>query len=545
MAETIQNTVDRLTAFITQNYTDIETGPGSVISELLIKLAASIQREQYNTIDELKQSAYISQALTSTTDSYSPIIDAVASNYNVSRNTGSYVTGKIKITVSAANEYNLRAGMVFVQPGLNLNYTLVADTRVVGTKSSTTLNEVLLYSANGLYYFIIDVVASAIGPQYQVPSGTVFALSATGYLNKFVKAEAYGNFSSGKGMDTDKELIAKIKTNLGNSRLTSTSGISKNFAEKFPSFQYLSICGANDSEMIRSKQNILGISTFGKADVYVRSSVGLELKQIVKPAVKTAENTWQLQLDNIDVPGFYRVQSIIPTSAQVNLGGTLIPTATVYGFSTYPGVRNNEIIADTLAQSVSNARFTKYQTAAVTFNYTDPASLPIGQSAFFELHVSSQPHIAEMQDLLLEDGGRLACADYLVKAVVPCMVSLNINLIKKRAIDSYESLNLQQLKKDLFTHINTIPFGEELYASSIVDICHNYDIRRVDLPILMEGTILCPDGSSITLADSDVLTIPTSLVNGVTPKTTAYFIDYYRIENGVAQPVDNIGLNIA
>jgi hypothetical protein len=545
MAETIQNTLDRLTAYISQNYTDIEVGPGSVINELLLKLAASIHNEQYNLIQSLQQSSHISSVLEATEDTYSPIMDAVASNYNVTRNTGAYVTGKIKVTVSSANEYNLREGFQFVQPGLNLNYTLTQDTRVVETKSLTTLNETQLYSANGLYYFVLNVVAENVGPEYQVPSGTVFSLASDQFLNKFVKAEAYGNFSSGKKADTDKELVAKIKTNLGNSRFTSAAGIAKNFTENFSSFQYLSVCGANDPEMLRSKQNILGISTFGKADVYVRSSVGLELTHITKSATKIAQNTWKIELLNTDVPGFYRIQSILPTSTQINLGGTLLPTSVDYGFSVYPNTRNNEIVADTIAKSTSNARFTKYQTATVIFNYADPENIPINGTASFELHISNQPHIAEMQDLLLADEHRLACADYLVKAVVPCMVSLNINLVKKRITDSYESLNIQQLKKDIFTYINTIPFGEALHASALIDICHNYNIRRVDLPIAMEGVIICPDNSTILLQDSDILTIPTNISKGVTPKTTAYFIDYYRVEDGVTQPIDNIGLNIA
>ena len=150
-----------------------------------------------------------------------------------------------------------------------------------------------------------------------------------------------------------------------------------------------------------------------------------------------------------------------------------------------------------------------------------------------------------MQDLMLSDEYRLACADYLVKAVIPCFVSLDIKLIKKRSTDTFESLNLQNLKKDLFTYINTIPFGGELHASNIVDICHNYDIKRVDLPITMIGNILCPDGSTITVQDSDVLAIPYNLSKGVTPKTSLYFIDYYRVAAGVAHPIDNIGLNIA
>jgi hypothetical protein len=100
------------------------------------------------------------------------------------------------------------------------------------------------------------------------------------------------------------------------------------------------------------------------------------------------------------------------------------------------------------------------------------------------------------------------------------------------------------LKKDIFTYVNTIPFGGELHASNIVDICHNYGIKRVDLPIDMQGQIFCPDGTVISLNDSDVLTIPNIPEKGVTSKTTLYFIDYYRVEAGVSHPIDNIGLNI-
>ena len=150
-----------------------------------------------------------------------------------------------------------------------------------------------------------------------------------------------------------------------------------------------------------------------------------------------------------------------------------------------------------------------------------------------------------MQDMLLSESSRLACADYLVKAVVPCEVSLNIKLLKKRPIDTYDSLKLSGLKADIFKYINTIPFGEDLQASNIVDICHNYDIKRVDLPIKMTGLILCPDGTNIELSGEDVLPLPNLPAKGVTPKTTLYFVDYYRQTAGQIQAIDNIGLSIA
>ena len=539
MAELIQDTVDRLTAFISQNYTDIETGPGSVINELLIKLAATIQNDQRNYMLSLSQGNTFKAVTEASEDTYSAAMDLWATNFNTTRSTGIKSRGKIKIYTSEPSSYTLAEGFIFIQPVLNLEYTLSSDLRVSPTPYAP-LDELQLFEDQGLYYFIVDVVASKVGTEYQVSSGTSFTLGPTEFLNYFVKAEAYGNFSTGAAPETDKELIVKIKNNLGNTRFESAAGIANKFRTIFPGFQSLSVCGANDPEMTRSKQNALGISTFGKVDVYVRSSLGPETKFITKLAKKISPGVWQMTILNTDVPGFYNIKSITPNLVNTLVGGTLLFNPPVFGMSTYlSNVRNNEL------SRKEEARFTKYQTAEVTFNYSDPDNLPVNSYAEFTVQISYQPNILEMQDLLLLDDNRLASADYLVKAVIPCMVSLKINLLKKRPTDTYESLNLAKLKQDIFKYINTLPFGGDLQASSIIDLCHNYNIKRVDLPINMQGLILCPDGTSIALEDNDVLTIPYSLEKGVTPKTTAYFIDYYRIEKDVLLPIDNIGLNIA
>lgn len=538
MAETIQDTVDRLTAFINQNYTDIETGPGSVISELLIKLASTVHNEQYNYIGLLSQANTVSSVLASTEDTYSAAIDLLASNYNTTRSSGVKARGKLKVTVANSYGIGVYQGTKFSQTSLGLSYFPVQNFTIT-PGVITDSGQIPLRENNGLYFFIIDVEAENTGPEYQISSGTILALAASTDIVGFVKAEAYGNFSTGKSPETDKELIAKFKSNLGSTRFESAVGIANRFSREFPGFQYLSACGANDDEMKRSKQNALGLSTFGKADIYVRSSLGPEIKFIDKEAKKTSVGTWEMTIDNTDVPGFYQIKSITPIVPDVNIGGTLVFKLPDFDYAIYPGERNNEIT------NKVDARFTKYQTAKIIFNYNDPANLAIGEKAVFNVQVTYQPNILEMQNMLLQDEHRIACADYLVKAVVPCMVSLKLNISKKRPTDTYESLNLQQLKKDLFKYINTIPIGQELHASNIIDICHNYDIRRVDLPIEMRGVIFCPDGSVIELEDDDTLAIPQELSKGVTNKTTAFFIDYYRLDNGIVYPIDNIGLNIA
>lgn len=536
MSETAQDTADRLATFIKENFTDIDTGPGSVISELLIKLAAAVQNEQYNTIEYLNQGKAITQVLSSTEKTYYPTVDLIASNYNTLRSTGTKVRGKVKVTITDADDYIFNEGFIFIQPSLNLNYVTTVGVRV-SPEPSEALGELQVYSENGVYYFLIDVEAENEGPEYQVASGTSFTLEPSAFISNLVKIEAYGNFSSGKAIETDSELLNKIKYNLSHSKLESESGLTKRFSDTFAGFQALSVCGANDAEMTRSKQNALGIATFGKADVYVRSSLGPESLQLFdKTATRLGEDTWRIDISNTEAPGFYRVVSIVPQSTTLYLGGTLVFSPPVFRKTRIPGERNNELYSD------SDARFTKYQAASVTFQYT----LPVGvTNPIFVVSLLHQPNIKEMQDLLLLDSDRDACADYLVKAVVPCMVSMELTLIKKRATDTYEYLNLGQLKKDIFTYVNTIPFGQDLDASSIVNLCHNYDIKKVEMPIKLTGNILCPDGTTLSISSSDTLAIPYNLSKGVTSKTTLYFIDYYRIVNGVVNPVDNIGLTIA
>jgi hypothetical protein len=175
MAETIQDTVDRLTAFITQNYTDIETGPGSVISELLIKLASTVHNEQYNYISLLSQANTVSEVLASPEETYLPAIDLLASNYNTARSTGIKARGKLKVTVANSYGIGVYEGTAFLQSSLGLSY-YPTQSFTVTPGAITATDQLPLREANGLYFFIIDVEAENPGPEYQLSSGTVLAL---------------------------------------------------------------------------------------------------------------------------------------------------------------------------------------------------------------------------------------------------------------------------------------------------------------------------------------------------------------------------------
>jgi len=532
MSDTIADTQARFEAFITETFPEADVAPGSVLSELLIKLSAAVHNEISNDITDLSSSGSVADALASTTDTYNPVIDKIASNYNVTRNQGKQSTGKIRVYIARSRNLSLKAGVQFIQPTLNLIYDLAADMSISPT-ADTADGETQLFQLNNQYYFIAPVIADSVGSQYQVSDKTKFSVATDSSVGDFVMAEAYGNFTSGLPLETDKQLISRLKSGLSNKGLLSEQSILANLQTRDLSVQALTIVGAADSEMSRSKQNAFGISTLGMADVYVRTSIGPETIAVTKTATKVDTGSWQFVLDHNDVAGFYRILSVLPVGSSA-LGSQEITNQT-FGYSITDFARANVI------NNTNEARFTQYQTCTVTFNYVESPLVDVGNQQDFTVVVYYQPNIAAIQNIFLDDTERIACADYLVKAVLPCFVSLNLKLFKQFSTDT---LPVDKIKQDIFNYINTIPFGESLYISKIVDICHDYSIKRVDLPVTVDGEILCVDGTTLSISSTDVLDIPTNLTKGVTKNTTQFFIDYYTVGSDNTNLTDNIGIEV-
>jgi len=474
--ETIETTKIRLEAFILETAADADVSPGSVLGELVLKLSSSIHNELINKgIDDLSQARTVQDALDSATETYSDNVDAIASNYNTYRNQGSKVTGSIKVEVSASRTYFLEKNFTFVQPNLKFNY-VTSQAYEVTPNTPTTANQLKLNNVNGKFYFIVPVLAEEVGAEEvagnknntQVTNRTRFDIGGTSKLTGFVGAEAYGNFTSGSNRETDREVITRFKEGLSYKGLSSPKAMTSVFKDTFPEFKALSVVGSNDAEVGRAKSNLFGISTLGMADVYVRTSTGIETKTVDIIGTKKDSTTWTFTIGSGIVPGFYRIISIAPKTS-TSFDGTYLVTSQVYDYE-YSTDSNNNFISST-----ADARYTKYQTCAVEFAYV--SANPSSTSETFTVTLSYMPIVKDIQDYILSDDNRIVSADYLVKAVVPCNISLGLNLYRKSINDT---LPIADIKRDIFDYINSIPFGEDLVVSNIVDICHNYNIKRVD-----------------------------------------------------------------
>lgn len=513
--ETVDQIRLKLETIMKEENPSIDLSPGSVLSELLTKLTAAAQYDIRNQINTIAQASTVKAVLDAADDTYEPVVDNLASNYDTYRNQGQKATGKIKVFVRESKRYFVPDGLIFQQPNLLFNYLTTAS---YTASTSPIGNDIELKKQNELYYFIVDVEAEQVGVDNNVANGTKFALSNTTSLPEFVDAEAYGTFSSGQTQETDKELISRFKTGLSVKNLVSPYAIESVLKDQYSGFKAVSVVGSGDVELKRNTNNLFGINIPGKADVYVRTSNVINTVAVQLTGTKQVggeyDGKWKITVGKDEFPGFYRVASII--QSQGDYLGTQSFVKVIYGLDLTGEDRTNDIT------NAKDARFTKYQTAEVYFEYPSANSTEL-----FDVTLTGMPDIDSIQDLFINDSKRIVCADYLVKAVAPCSVSVYLKVVRKSATDV---IDVESIKKDIFSYINNIPFGESLDISTLIDICHNYNIKRVDLPVIVRGIILPPysdTAETINVSGTDNIEIPYLPEKGVTKNTTAFFTSYF------------------
>ena len=525
MSETLSQTISRITSFIQANAPSVDLSPGSVFSELVVNLESQIQNQLFSDIDDISAVQAISTALSALGDTYSPVIDAIASNYNVSRNQGSASTGTIQVFVSNFANHTVASGVTFTQTTLGYTYA---------TNTITTVLSSQLIAQNGIYYFFVPVTAQTTGQMTAISNATQFILNNLTQISGFVSAQAFGAFTAGLNTETDKQLIARFRNGLGVNNLLSQNSITNQLETTYPNFQDLYIADTTSLVNTRSLSNLLGMKIPGCVDVWVKDGITIPYVPIAVTNAVYTSGKWQLTIPyNSVAPGFYRIVSVTTTADPT----TKLPFTYLY---TYNSSSPN------LINTVDDARFSCQQGAVITSTGSGWPTYT-GTTIPFTVTVLAVPDLSSMQALFLNDANRIPCADYLVKGIVPCMVSMSISLVRNNPGDV---INTAALQADIFNYVNGLASGAPVAVSQIVKLCHNYGIARVDLPIILNGTILAPtftlnsDSSAATdnniiISGTDYLQIPSLPELGVIPQNTMFFASYFN-DSGQA----NIRINV-
>jgi hypothetical protein len=496
----LQTAQDVIEASIRENFPNVSVRRGTVMKEL-VSAALSIG---YAVINEKLEAHRATQSLKYAQENPSAvddsIIDAILSNYFLTRKQGTLASGLLKITVSTGVTRTIPAGTQFLTAN---ELRFITETTILVEQVLSGTGSVLVQQEEGTgnWFFLIPVVAEAVGSQYSIAQDTQLDNSTLGA--DLILITAFTTFSGGSDSESTSALISRAQNAITVRDLTSRKSIRAVLPEAFPQIQAIQVIGYGDPEMTREHR--FGFGSGGRVDIYTRTS-----KDPVEITVtKTISGLLTVDLETVglEVP-FYRITSL----TRVEFPDTPLAEGVDYTltFSVASNPQND------LRGLVKHARFTVYERAQLTF--LDP--LLAGKE--INIRLSYPPDIQAIQNFVLDEEERVVLADLLVKGIIPVFVTLAFSYVKKTLS---ENTDIEALKGALKDYINALVPGSELAVSSLIDIIHNFGVMRVEMAsIALSGILVRPDGLSTQLAmASNVLEIPEDLELGVSTNTVAYF----------------------
>jgi len=491
----------------------------SVIYQMVIRPAALFSVLNRDYMDRLRRSMSLKAIEEDPTLADNDIVDGVLSNYRLTRGEGSTAAGSVVVVISTFVTTSVPAGTVFTFEGKTFtvddSYTGVTDSENVLDNTYRLITQ----RQDGNYSFIIDVTADDVGSEYRVDVNSPMSMSPT--PANYVYSYAYEDFVGGTNVETNQELLDELQYGMSMRTVGGRTHTIALLGNQGFSFEDISIIGFGDSEMLRDRHIAFGASTGGKADVYPRTLDKTQQLTFTKPAaiIDLADKILQMSFTRDDFPGFYTIDRILPRGSDSVSGSLEIVNE----------IRSLDLTGDGFIPDIDNlveGGFSRFQAAVVQFKDPDldVTGLVINDTVDYVAYVSGLPSIGLIQDFLSERGTADPCADYLVRAPIPCFVSLTI-VVRKR--DGNPDIDTDSMRESVVNVINDQKFASgHLAVSSVVDVCHNYlsDGDTIDLPITLFGSILLPAGGTIDISSTDALYIPDRPGDAVTSRTTAFFI---------------------
>jgi hypothetical protein len=448
------------------------------------------------------------------------VIDAILSNWFITRKEGGYSRGLVQVIVSYNKLYFVPKDFQFTTVDGTAYITETAFT-VQYPSDTTPADSIPLRdydTANGLYFFTIPVVALNVGLN-DISAGTALSVPIA-FDNKYLSASAYSNFSGGAAPETTEALIARSKDAITLRNNLSKKAISANLKDQFPTITDIGIIGYGDREQLRDLTSGLNVHLGGKVDIFPRTGT----YPTVAIIDRTFDNSGKIVLSpfgpNTDPSPIYQVKGVFLTSE-----------ADKY-------LNYSDVTLDTDAFTVTREPLTEFFTIAnvpdVTLAPLATAFSPLEQITIQATDVATYANqsmtlvlsglfgVMDIYNFVISDTNRVIAADQLVRAPIPCFVTVPLKYAMDNTGTVIDTAALTQAIQD---YINSIPMGSELYVSKIIDLAHSAGVSKVKLPLTVTGSILAPDGSTISLSSSDSLVVPNRFSLGMSAKNTAFFID--------------------
>lgn len=503
----------------------IDTRRG-VLHDLLFHFEGIYGEKNNEEMARLQRSQSLLEASADPNLAEDDIIDAIASNFRVTRKSGGSAAGEITIVVSALEPVTIAAGTIWEANGLEYVNALAFSAVVSSSNVTAATDRVLNPVGDGTFTFSIDVTASALGAASQAVKDTLFVPQVQP-LN-FLKAFAAADFTGGTSAESNADLIGRLLVGVACKALSGstamTAALTANAA--FENIIDDSIIGFGDGEMLRDQHSIFPGSLGGRVDWYIRTQEKPQLFGIEKTATLIQKTTdargiWQFGVARDDLPGFYDVSSVVLDGV---VGATSFEITSDVRSSDLTKLKNDGFLPD--IKTAVEAVYSRFQTAVIQFKdtTTDTNSLVEGTStAKYDVTLRGMPLIDDIQDWASGRTIRNKAGDALIKAPVPCFLGISFTIQLKPGQTTPDTATIAN---NIATLVNRYGFTGRLPASAITDVVHNSltDVAHIGAVDIL-GDIRRPDGVIRRIRTTDIFVVPDEPANMVTARTVAFIVD--------------------
>jgi hypothetical protein len=521
----VEANLDVLTERVQEFDDGIELKRG-VVHDLVLHLQSILATGIEDVADRIQRSSSLLEITEDPALADEEVVDAVLSNFRVSRTDGSAAAGTIVIVLDSLTPVTIANGAVFTAQGQTFTADSAFAARVSAAQVVTETDRLLTALGDGSYAFTIEVTATEVGTAAQLKRNVKLVPAAT--IPRFVTAYVQSDFSGGLDVEDNEAMLSRLQNGIAAQDLSNRGTIDALVRqhEDFEGVLALSTIGYGDTEQ-RRYHSIFPVAFGGRLDVYARTQALPQALAVTKTAtlVSTLEagGIWQFSLTREDAPGFYEVGKITLASAAEDDEAGYEVQSDVRGYD----LTESAAIAFTPdLESAEEAAFSRFSSAVIQFLDTDTpvGALTVGSSTQdYTVVVRVMPQIAALQELLGGRSVRHAAADLLVKAAVPCFLSLSFTIHKK---STEESPDTDALATDLAAEVNQLGFRGRLAASQLSAVIHRHLVgTQTASAIDMFGRIRYPNGTIRYLRSGELLEIPDAAEQMVSPRTVAFILD--------------------
>lgn len=496
------------------------------LSDLLIQPNAAVNVALLTLLDRWRKSTHLSDLAESTKEIDGQLLEYVAGNYRIERKPGARATGQILIVVSERLPFAIPAGGQFEVEGFRFivpwNFSARLTMAYQGDSTDRVLTKLQDEDGQSRYGIIIEAVAEEMSASGNMDAGTT--LTPLFHIPSFVRAAAYSSFNNGVDPESNVSLANRVVQGITVPQLSSRSAMSAALKHMFPEVVDDSVVGLGDPEMIRDKNLPFPVSLGGKADWYVKTSAGIIEQTVSCQATLTEKingefGVWRVTFGRDEYPGLYTVTSV--KNPKTNTQATILAVT-----------REKDVARDAAHRFIpeirndSEAAFTAYQTLTVTFRDTNRSvsELDVGASADYLLSLEHTPLIGEIQEFVTRDTVRPVGSDILVKAPVPCRVSVQV----AATVPVNAPVDATTIKQAICSHINSLGFTGYISGTALIALIYRMLPRNSYIQSFsMNGRTQLPSGEYVSTSASDHLEI--DIPPYATAKTVCFYTSLQRI----------------